>query len=116
MMVSDLVRDDVRRPDPRAEGPSENLVEFLVESSDAEGHYTFAIATHSAGERTIERRPVGPLDAIRAWLDDALAESDAGAIVLGTLLDEMERRDLATGLVTLCIGAGMGTATIIERV
>jgi acetyl-CoA C-acetyltransferase len=39
-----------------------------------------------------------------------------GAIVLGTLLDEMERRDLGTGLVTLCIGAGMGTATIIERV
>jgi len=39
-----------------------------------------------------------------------------GAIVLGTLLDEMERRDLATGLVSLCIGAGMGTATIIERV
>ncbi len=39
-----------------------------------------------------------------------------GAIVLGVLLDEMERRDLATGLVTLCIGAGMGTATIIERV
>jgi acetyl-CoA C-acetyltransferase len=39
-----------------------------------------------------------------------------GSIVLGTLLDEMERRDLSTGLVTLCIGAGMGTATIIERV
>ena len=39
-----------------------------------------------------------------------------GAIVLGTLLDEMERRDLGTGLVSLCIGAGMGTATIIERV
>jgi acetyl-CoA C-acetyltransferase len=39
-----------------------------------------------------------------------------GAIVLGILLDEMERRDLATGLVSLCIGAGMGTATIIERV
>ncbi len=39
-----------------------------------------------------------------------------GAVVLGTLLDEMERRDLSTGLVTLCIGAGMGTATIIERV
>jgi acetyl-CoA C-acetyltransferase len=39
-----------------------------------------------------------------------------GAIVLGTLLDEMERRDVGTGLVTLCIGAGMGTATIIERV
>jgi acetyl-CoA C-acetyltransferase len=39
-----------------------------------------------------------------------------GAVVLGVLLDEMERRDLSTGLVTLCIGAGMGTATIIERV
>ncbi|HEV2626317.1 MAG TPA: acetyl-CoA C-acetyltransferase [Xanthobacteraceae bacterium] len=39
-----------------------------------------------------------------------------GAMILGTLVDELERRDLATGLVTLCIGAGMGTATIIERV
>ncbi len=39
-----------------------------------------------------------------------------GAIVLGTVLDEMERRELGTALVTLCIGAGMGTATIIERV
>ncbi len=39
-----------------------------------------------------------------------------GAMILGTLLDELERRDLKTGLVTLCIGAGMGTATIIERV
>ena len=39
-----------------------------------------------------------------------------GAMILGTLVDEMERRDVATGLVTLCIGAGMGTATIIARV
>jgi acetyl-CoA C-acetyltransferase len=39
-----------------------------------------------------------------------------GAMVLGVLLDEMERRGAATGLVTLCIGAGMGTATILERV
>ncbi|MGB5104977.1 MAG: acetyl-CoA C-acetyltransferase [Steroidobacteraceae bacterium] len=39
-----------------------------------------------------------------------------GAIILGMVLDELERRDLATALVTLCIGAGMGTATIIERV
>ncbi len=39
-----------------------------------------------------------------------------GAMVLGTLLDEMERRSASTGLVTLCIGAGMGTATILERV
>jgi acetyl-CoA C-acetyltransferase len=38
-----------------------------------------------------------------------------GAIILGTLVDELERRNLTTGLVTLCIGAGMGTATIIER-
>ncbi|HUC50217.1 MAG TPA: acetyl-CoA C-acetyltransferase [Xanthobacteraceae bacterium] len=39
-----------------------------------------------------------------------------GAMILGTLVDELERRDLTTGLVTLCIGAGMGTATIVERV
>jgi acetyl-CoA C-acetyltransferase len=39
-----------------------------------------------------------------------------GAMILGTVLDELERRDLATALVTLCIGGGMGTATIIERV
>ena len=39
-----------------------------------------------------------------------------GAMILGTLVDEMERRNVATGLVTLCIGAGMGTATIVERV
>ncbi len=39
-----------------------------------------------------------------------------GAMILGTVLDELERRDLSTALVTLCVGAGMGTATIIERV
>jgi len=39
-----------------------------------------------------------------------------GAMILGTALDELERRNLNTALVTLCIGAGMGTATIIERV
>ena len=39
-----------------------------------------------------------------------------GAMLLGTALDELERRDLATALVTLCVGAGMGTSTIIERV
>ena len=38
-----------------------------------------------------------------------------GAMILGTVLDELERRDLSTALVTLCVGAGMGTATIIER-
>ena len=39
-----------------------------------------------------------------------------GAMILGTVLDELERRNLNTALVTLCIGVGMGTATIIERV
>lgn len=39
-----------------------------------------------------------------------------GAMIMGTVLDELERRNLNTALVTLCIGAGMGTATIIERV
>ena len=39
-----------------------------------------------------------------------------GAIILGTLLDELERRDLRRGLATLCVGGGMGVATIIERV
>lgn len=39
-----------------------------------------------------------------------------GAMILGTVLDELERSGKSTALATLCIGAGMGTATIIERV
>lgn len=39
-----------------------------------------------------------------------------GAMILGTALDELERRGAGTALVTLCVGAGMGTATILERV
>ena len=39
-----------------------------------------------------------------------------GAMLLGTALDELERTGKGTALITLCIGAGMGTATIIERV
>ncbi len=39
-----------------------------------------------------------------------------GAMILGTMVDELERADKETALVTLCIGAGMGVATIIERV
>ena len=39
-----------------------------------------------------------------------------GAMILGTLLDELERTGQSTGLATLCIGSGMGAATIIERV
>ena len=39
-----------------------------------------------------------------------------GTMLLGTVLDELERKDLATGLVSLCIGGGMGIATMIERI
>jgi acetyl-CoA C-acetyltransferase len=39
-----------------------------------------------------------------------------GAMLIGTVLDELERRDLGTGLVAMCTGGGMGTATILERV
>jgi len=39
-----------------------------------------------------------------------------GAVLLGTALDELERRDKETALITLCVGGGMGIATIIERV
>jgi acetyl-CoA C-acetyltransferase len=39
-----------------------------------------------------------------------------GAMLLGTALDELERSDLQTALITLCVGGGMGIATIIERV
>lgn len=39
-----------------------------------------------------------------------------GAMLVGTILDELERRNLSTGLITLCVGGGMGIATIIERV
>ncbi|MGZ4531790.1 MAG: acetyl-CoA C-acyltransferase, partial [Mycobacteriaceae bacterium] len=38
-----------------------------------------------------------------------------GAMILGTLLDELERRGERYGLATLCVGAGMGIATIVER-
>ena len=39
-----------------------------------------------------------------------------GCVILGTLLDELERRNLTTGCATLCVGGGMGIATVIERV
>lgn len=40
----------------------------------------------------------------------------SGAIIIGTLLDELERQDKAVGLATLCVASGMGAATIIERI
>lgn len=39
-----------------------------------------------------------------------------GAMILGTLIDELHRRKLRYGLATLCVGGGMGIATIVERV
>jgi acetyl-CoA C-acetyltransferase len=39
-----------------------------------------------------------------------------GAMILGTMVDELERRDQKRAVVTLCIGGGMGVATLIERV
>jgi acetyl-CoA C-acetyltransferase len=39
-----------------------------------------------------------------------------GAMLLGTVIDELERRDQRYGLVTLCVGGGMGIATVVERV
>jgi acetyl-CoA C-acetyltransferase len=39
-----------------------------------------------------------------------------GAMLIGTVLDELERQDKSTGLVVMCTGGGMGTATIIERI
>lgn len=70
-----------------------------------------------------------PLKFQRAFdLDDDILNVNGGAIAMGhplgatgtmllnILLDEMERRDVETGLVTLCVGGGMGVATVIERI
>ena len=39
-----------------------------------------------------------------------------GAMLVGTMIDELERRDLKTGAISVCMGGGMGVTTIIERV
>ena len=61
-------------------------------------------------------------------IDDSITNVNGGAIamghplgatggmLIGTILDELERRQLKRGLVALCVGGGMGIATIIERV
>ena len=43
-------------------------------------------------------------------------EGATGAVLLGTLLDALERDDRAVGVVAMCAGAGLGAATVIERV
>mgnify|MGYP001396696095 CR=1 FL=1 len=49
--------------------------------------------------------------------DPAIAAArEAGAMILGTLIDELQRRDQKRGLATLCVGGGMGIATIVEIV
>ena len=62
---------------------------------------------------------------VSQWITGEAARTDghawrkrAGALLtgVGTVLDELERTNKSTALVTLCIGGGMGTATIIERV
>jgi acetyl-CoA C-acetyltransferase len=71
---------------------------------------------------------VAPLMAIRALaLDPERVNVNGGAIsyghpfgatgamIFGTLLDELERRDLTTGLAAMAIGTGMGIATVVER-
>ena len=65
--------------------------------------------------------PMGKLDEAKLNVDGgAIALGHplgaTGAMILGTVLDELERTNKSTALVTLCIGGGMGTATIIERV
>jgi len=80
-------------------------------------HLLAADAANPAGLH-IRSFPQGD-EVICDWKAGPNQEAYTGAVsggILGTLLDEMERRGLSTGLATLCVGAGMGTATVIERV
>ena len=78
------------------------------------GHATAIVAAYPE----LASIPNPPKSPSHDWgiLPNLLNPSEATFTFLGTVLDELERRDLATGLVTLCIGGGMGIATIIERV
>ena len=56
-------------------------------------------------------------DRLRSQIDLGLDQARRGELLDGeAVFDELERRDLSTGLVAMCTGGGMGTATIIERV
>ena len=82
----------------------------LIEVNEA---FASVVLRYHAGVRTSIRRQVNVNGGAIAMGHPLGA---TGAMILGTVLDELERRNLNTALVTLCIGAGMGTATIIERV
>ena len=72
-------------------------------------------AERRAALRALTRKYADDVDGVIAWADRARARlSDLDTS--DDLLDELERRGASTGLATLCVGAGMGTATIIERI
>ena len=69
--------------------------------------------TYQAGDFVLANEHVGLI------IEDARPSDhfvETGGMLVGTVLDELERRNLRRGLITLCVGAGMGTTTIIERV
>jgi len=87
-------------------------------------HFTFAVDADGIALITMDS-PGRSMNVLGPEVEQELAgivetvACDAairGAIITGIVLDELERRNLNTALVTLCVGAGMGTATIIERV
>ena len=83
------------------------------ENSSGEGLYRRGVYTYWC--RTFLHPSLAAFDAsTREALAGAL--TGCGVPETGTLIDELERRKLRYGLATLCVGGGMGTATIIERV
>ena len=53
---------------------------------------------------------------VSAHLRRSFLEGATGAVILGTVVDELERRKAHRAVVTLCVGGGMGVATLVERV
>ena len=64
--------------------------------------------------RRVLPHPLLVLSLVLVWL--LLTRFSLGHLILGTVIDELERQDKAVGLVTLCVAHGMGTAMIVERV